>query len=240
VARQRQLARPPIKEALIDLQLEQQMPEQFAEQIGAISLPEFPKKSPVRFQQFQIQLAEMQTSTTNELFGWRFESADGSKIIQFRRNGMGFSIVRGYQNWNHIKSLAQQFWTLYTERAGPLIVNRLATRYINVIEVPISGLRFDDYLSASPRLPEGLPQGIQHFLQRLTVPFKSDVSAIIIQTLDTPTATHIPLILDIDVQMQRRAQGDSPDIWGGLDTLRGIKNDIFFSSVTERALEPYE
>jgi uncharacterized protein (TIGR04255 family) len=112
VVRKRQLARPPIKEALIDLQFEKQMPEQFAEQPGAISLLGFPKKSPIRFQEFSIQLAAETppTSASDGLFGWRFESEDGGQILQLRRNGMGFSIVREYQNWNHIKSLAQQFW----------------------------------------------------------------------------------------------------------------------------------
>ena len=122
-----------------------------------------------------------------------------------------------------------------------MLVERLATRYINVIEVPITGLLFDDYLTAPPRVPESLPQGIQHFLQRLVVPFTEEIAGIIIQTVDVPTQTHLPIILDIDVQMRKpNLFSDSPEIWTGFDTLREIKNNIFFSSVTERTLEPYE
>ena len=216
------------------------MPEQFAEQLSATTLPGYPKKLPIRFQQWNIQFAETpQTSTTNELYGWRFESEDGSKILQFRRNGIGFGIVRGYTDSNEIKSLTRDFWTVFLEKVGQPVVNRLATRYINVIDVPITG-NFDDYLTASPRMPENLPQKVRQFLVRLEVPFSVDVVAVIIQTLDIASSTHLPLILDIDVQMHKQMPGDSPDVWKALDTLREIKNDVFFSSVTEQALEPYE
>jgi uncharacterized protein (TIGR04255 family) len=242
VARKRQLARPPIKEALIDIQLAQPMPQQFAEELSRITIPGYQKKLPVRFQQWNIEIAEVpQTSTTNELFGWRFESDDGSKILQYRRNGIGFSIVRGYTDWNEIKLLTQEFWTKFLKKVEQPVVNRLATRYINVIDVPLTGdLQFDNYLAAPPRLPENLPQQIRQFFVRLEVPFAPDLVAIITQTLDVPSPSHLPLILDIDVQMHKQMPGDSPDVWKALDTLREIKNDVFFSSVTEQALEPYE
>jgi uncharacterized protein (TIGR04255 family) len=242
VARKRQLARPPIKEALIDIQLAQPLPEEFAENLSATTIPNYSKKTPIRFQQWSIQVAEEpQTSTTHELYGWRFESDDGSKILQFRRNGIGFSIARGYTDWNEITSLTREFWNTFLKKTGQPAVNRLATRYINVIEVPITGdLRFENYLTASPRLPENLPQNIRQFFVRLEVPFSQNLVAFIIQTMDAPSPTHLPLILDIDVQMYGELQGDSPDLWVALDRLRGIKNDIFFSSVTELALEPYQ
>jgi uncharacterized protein (TIGR04255 family) len=241
VARKRQLARPPIKEALIDIQLAQPLSEAFAQQLDGMSIPGYPKKIPLHFQQWDIQVAEVQAVTRNELYGWRFESEDGSKILQVRRNGIGFSIVRGYIDWNEIKSLTQHFWASFLERVAQPVVNRLATRYINVIDVPLTGdLRFETYLAAPPPLPESLPQHIRQFLLRVEVPFSADVFAIIIQTLDVPSPTIVPVILDIDVQMHREIPGDSRDVWAALDTLREIGNDIFFSSVTEKALEPYQ
>ena len=238
VARQRRLAHPPIKEALIAIQLAEKMPESFATQLEAISLDGYSKK-PIRFQEVKFEVAGLPTSR-NELFGWRFESDDSNKVVQLRRDGIGFSIIRGYSDWDQIKSLTQHFWNVFLERAGAPVVNRLATRYINVVEVPIADLRFDNYLTAAPRVPDNLPQGLRQFLQRVEVPFGTDVIAIIIQTFEVPTGDRLPIILDIDVQMTKETRGDSPDIWTALDSLRTIKNDIFFSSVTERALEPYQ
>jgi uncharacterized protein (TIGR04255 family) len=240
VARQRQLLRPPIKEALLDIHLAQPMPEQFTVQLGNVSLPGYSKK-PIRFQELKLELADFpKTSTKDEMFGWRFESEGGAKIAQLRRDGVGFSIVRGYNNWEEIKSLTKSFWEVFLQQAGTPPVNRLATRYINVLEVPTANLQFEDYLTAAPRVPEALPQGIRHFLQRVEIPFGPSTIAIIIQALDVPTPASLPLILDIDVQMTKQTRGDSPDIWTSFDDLRKTKNDIFFASVTERALELYE
>jgi uncharacterized protein (TIGR04255 family) len=241
VARQRQLARPPIKEALIDIRLAQPTPEQFTEQLGTISLPNYIKK-PIRFQEVTLEFTDLlKTSAKNEMFGWRFESGEGARIVQLRRDGIGFSIMSGYTDWNQIRSLTQDFWNAFLEKARiPPIVDRLATRFINVIEVPIENLQFDDYLTAPPRIPELLPQGARRFFQRVEVPFGPSVIAIIVQGSDEPSPNGVPLILDIDVQTTKETPGDSPDIWTALDNLRKIKNDIFFSSVTERALEPYD
>jgi len=223
------------------IQLSEAMPEEFAEQLGNVVLEGYAKK-PIRFQELKFDVAEfLNAATKNELFGWGFVSADGNKIAQLRRNGIGCSIIQGYTEWNHLRSLTQYFWRVFLEQAGAVPrVNRLATRYINVIDVPITKLDFDEYLTAAPGLPDTLATPISHFLQRVEAPFGADVVAVIIQTLDAPAPPRLPIILDIDVQMSKECAGDSRDIWTALDSLRKIKNDIFFSSVTERALEPYQ
>ncbi len=179
------------------------------------------------------------TGGTQELLGWRFESPDGARIVQARRDGLGFSVVKGYTEWADIKSAARNVWGFYRQWAGSVSVNRVAARYINVLDLP-AGTDLNLYFTASPQIPEGLPQTLTYFLQRIMVPFEHGISAIITQTTEPSVQPATRVILDIDVYAQRTFDGDSPELWAFLDRLREVKNAIFFSSVTERTLESYK
>lgn len=119
-------------------------------------------------------------------------------------------------------------------------VQRLAVRYINVINLP-PGVDFDLYLTAGPRVPPEVPQALSGFLHRVVIPIAIDgTTAIVTQVLEPPKEGLIPVVLDIDVFIMARYGAKSQEIWTTLDGLRKVKNDIFFSSVTEKALEPYK
>jgi uncharacterized protein (TIGR04255 family) len=78
------------------------------------------------------------------------------------------------------------------------------------------------------------------FLHRVVIPFSTDgITAIVTQAMEFPSGTSVPVVLDIDVYYTCKLEVNSPIVWAEFDRLRDIKNHIFFSSVTERALEPY-
>jgi uncharacterized protein (TIGR04255 family) len=86
-----------------------------------------------------------------------------------------------------------------------------------------------------------MPQALSGFLQRVVIPFAVDgTTAIVTQVLEPPKEGLIPVVLDIDVFVMTRFGVNSHGIWTTLDGLRNVKNEIFFSSVTEKALEPYK
>jgi uncharacterized protein (TIGR04255 family) len=243
VVAQRQLAHPPIREALIDIRVADPLPLSFAELLQQQTLTGYERKQPIRLGQLRVELGpELQTEGTQELFGWRFETPDGSKVVQLRRNGVGISVIKSYRDWQQIKAIAVEVWDRYAQWADHPYLDRLATRYINVLELPLVNVDLDHYLAGAPRIPEGLPQTMNNFLQRVSIPFDASVIAIVTQALEAPTQTHLPVVLDIDVQahIAQPLPGDSGEIWTILDRLRKIKNDVFFSWVTERALEPYK
>jgi uncharacterized protein (TIGR04255 family) len=172
----------------------------------------------------------------NELWGFRYSTTDGSRIVQLRRDGATFSVMKAYTTWASAKEWARGLWQQYCEWTRPSEVSRIAVRYINVIAVPAGG-DFDLYLTAGPRVPPGIPETLSGFLHRIVVPFSSDgTSAIITQALEADGG----VVLDIDVWRESRSRTNSPELWITLDGLREIKNRIFFASVTETALEPYK
>jgi uncharacterized protein (TIGR04255 family) len=242
VGNQRQLTHPPLKEALIDIQLAEPLPLQFAESLETEMIKGLDRKQRISAGTFEFKIGEPQEIVEHgeELHGWRYESADGSRVAQVKRNGITYSILRNYKDWPEIRDATQSVWEFYLSQVGrPLIVARAAARYINVLEFPPS-VELNDYLTAAPQIPKGLPQTVENFLQRVVIPYQGNIHAIITQALEATSQPGTRVILDIDVFAQQlTVQGESPDLWNLVDSFRSIKNTIFFTSVTETALEAY-
>lgn len=239
-----QLARPPLREALIDFQISEELSLSFAENLKDGILPGFEPVHPIKQGMFSFQIGATKPAaasvTKDEIYGRRYQTNDGARVVQARRNGLTYSILRGYSDWADIKNSTQDVWREYIHRAGNVTVQRIAVRYINVLELPIGFADFDDYLAAGPRVPSGVPQSITGFLCHVVIPFPDHGAiGVVTQALETPTQTHIPVVLDIDVHKQVALNGNSLEIWSELDSLREVKNSLFFSFVTKKCLEAY-
>jgi uncharacterized protein (TIGR04255 family) len=233
------LTRPPLREVLVDIRLREELP--------ASVLPKFeaaPKGFPVRkgmkHGQFQFQVEENKPFAakvlTEEALGVRYEREDGSEVVQLRRNGFTYSILKNYRGWEVLREAARDMWRVFLLASGPVNINRLATRYINAIEIPL-GADYDEYLTTAPRIPKSVPPIVTSFIQRVMVPFEREIAiSIITQTLEMPG----PAVLDIDVFTEVSLEGASEEIWSRLDNLRNIADRIFFSSLTEKLIESYK
>ncbi|HKT13377.1 MAG TPA: TIGR04255 family protein [Terriglobia bacterium] len=234
----------PITEALIDIRVE--LPEDATlpklEELHDLIRAAYPGKKPRRRFEAQIEFKEEQQplrSSTFQQDGYYFTSADGKRIVQYRLDGFSFNRLRPYSRWEDLRDEARKAWRIYAMHANPLAVNRLAVRYINSIEIPFKSFDFDDYFTAIPKIPEGLPQVLQHFFTRTMIPFfEQGVTAVIIQT---PSGKQDPLstaiILDIDVFMEKNLEPEDKLIWEIFEELRYIKNEIFFKSIKDRTKE---
>jgi uncharacterized protein (TIGR04255 family) len=241
VAIQRQLANPPIKEALLDFRLAVAQPPEFTEALSKASIPGLEKKQVLTTGQFEIKIGPVSEAMVKqqERVGWRYESEDGSRVVQMRRDGITYSILRGYKDFPEIKDAARKIWQLYLEHVqASVTVARTAARYINVLDVP-GNVEMNDYLTSAPQIPKELPQVYENFLQRVAIPYQRDTHAIITQALEPSVQPGARVILDIDVFALRAISGESLNLWSLVDELRVMKNTIFFSSVTELALEQY-
>jgi uncharacterized protein (TIGR04255 family) len=245
VAEHRQLTRPPLREAVIDLRLAEVLPASVVDEIGRLRLPDF--EPPIQMWRTQISFpvgpptpqSPLFPPNANEAFGWRFHRSDGFRAVQLRRDGVTFGIIQGYTTWAEARDFARSIVERYCGWARNATVARIAVRYINVLAVPV-GEDFDLYLTAGPRVPPGAPNALSGFLHRVVIPFSRDeASAIVTQALEQVKEATVSVVLDIDVFSESRLRLDAPEIWVRLDALRNIKNLIFFGSVTERALEPY-
>ena len=231
------LSHPPLREALIDLRLREELPVSAVSQFRAPT--SFPVSKSIKQGQFQLTVDPNKPSQAEILsegpLGQRFEKTDGSEILQVRKNGLTYSILRNYPGWDVLKRSAQSVWQDFLRLPGSMLVSRLAVRYINAITIP-AGADYDEYLTTGPKVPNSVPSIVASFLQKVVVPFEEDSAAAIITQAMEGTST---AVLDIDVYSDCSLEGSSPDIWVRLDRLRNIADRVFFSSLTEKVIASY-
>ena len=235
---------PPITEGLIDIRT--QLPGEVSladlESLHTRIQDTYPeKKSRKRLEgtiEFRDEKEPLKT-TQVDVDGYVFRSADGRQVVQYRLDGFTFNRLRPYSRWEEVFKEAKRLWEIYSTAVKPILVTRLAVRYINSIEIPLKTIDYDDYLTAAPKVPEGLPQLLRHFFTRIVVPFPDrDVEAIIMQTpSDKQDPLKTGIILDIDVYAAVNLTADDARVYEILGVLREIKNQVFFGSISERTKE---
>ena len=95
------LTRPPLREVLVDVRLLEELP---ASVLAKFEAPKgFPVKKPMKHGQFEFQAdAEKPFAAkvlTEEALGFRYEREDSSEMVQLRRNGLTYSILKNYPGW---------------------------------------------------------------------------------------------------------------------------------------------
>lgn len=235
------LPNAPIREALVDLQVS--LPPEatltLLDTCHSSLSKKYPIKKPIKIGTFGVNWEENQppkTSVEHSLLGYRYETEDHSRVLQIRTNGFTFSRIENYTTWEDMIEEARATWQVYAKAASPQSISRVATRYINVMRLPLPIEDFGDYLTAPPRVPRELPQEISSFLSRIVLPNTSiEAVGIVTQALERIESEVAPIVLDIDTFVAKQFDTDGEDFWNCLELLREFKNRIFFGSITEKA-----
>jgi uncharacterized protein (TIGR04255 family) len=86
-----------------------------------------------------------------------------------------------------------------------------------------------------------MPQLLANFFMRLVIPQPTKgMVAIVTQAMEPTSGDHVPIIFDIDVFREAQFSVDTDDIWAVFKDLHAFKNEIFFGSLTARAIEIFK
>ncbi len=229
------LPNAPIVEALIDIRV--RLPESTTistldEATGQLAA-DFPLKKQQQKREFSITgVAAQELHTSVE--GYIVQSEDELSSVQFRRDGFTFNKLKPYTTWEDFSAQALRFWDKYVEAANPVRITRLAVRYINAVEIPRDRIDLDDYFTVAPRVPAELEDRsvIASFHSRVTAAVDDHAQVnVVLTNASNPSGPAI--ILDIDVFMEIDEE-PGLDVRPALESLRSIKNDVFFASITEK------
>ena len=244
---QEHLNNAPIVEAIVDIRVKLPPKTDIAklEFKGESISSQYPKKKKrIKFEgKFDIREGELPKykDTPAYIDGYIYETEDEKHVVQTRLDGFTFSRLKPYQTWENLRDEAHKLWKHYVRIASPEIITRVALRYINRLELPLSMSDFNEYLISSPTIPQNLSQAISGFLMRFVVPEKSiDALAIITQAFERVINNKVPIILDIDVFKKKEYAVDKNDVWDDIEKLRELKNRIFFEFITKKTKELYK
>jgi uncharacterized protein (TIGR04255 family) len=173
--------------------------------------------------------------------GYLVTSGDGLMVAQARLDGFSFSRLRPYETWEHVRDEARRLWARYLDVAEPTEVTRIAVRYINrlLLRVPVE---LADFVRTSPTIAPDLPQVMTGVFMQVVLPFpKRAVACVVTQALDPRPLpeNEVAYIFDIDAFRETTEPPGDPHLWDVLEELRAVKNEVFFKSMTERALEMF-
>lgn len=245
------LPNAPISEALIDIRLV--LPSGIDVDKFSKLPPELEKEFPnnealKRFMggfQLDQKKFELTSKTIDKGFiGYIHKSKNNDRVVQLRNDGFTYSKLKPYETWDNLKDEAKVFFDFYESIVKLNSVSRVALRYINHLNIPFTSdkFNFDEYLKSAPDIPSELPQTVLSFLSRVVIPDpNSGATAIVNQALESVTDPKVvPVILDIDVFIERDFDLETENIWDIFEGLRNFKNDIFFAYITDKAKELYK
>ena len=249
MARVRHLENAPITEAVVDFRVSLPRdfrPDRLREARERLAR-EYPR--PVERKgmeaRFEIAGGQRKEPETRDLGsqGVLLRTEDEKNVAQFRVDGFTFNRLKPYTCWEQILPEALRLWSVYVELAKPQSVTRVALRYINHMNLPSPGVKLDDYIVTSPRLPtSSVPQILSSFATRVALEYpERRMMARVIQVLEVGVETPAPsLLFDIDVYRTGNFEVSTTLMGKILDDLHEYKNDIFFGSLTERFVEMFE
>jgi uncharacterized protein (TIGR04255 family) len=243
----RHLKKPPITEALLDFRV-RSVSADAADAIAKLRLV-LAQKLPVVDEQQSVR-AEFEIGAQGPVAkesrnlgvqGAFFRSADEHTIAQFRKDGFTYNRLQPYSGWNTVFPEALSLWHEYIRAFQPSEITRLAVRYINRVAIPLPVSRIDEYLCAAPAIPSAAPQHVSSFVSRVVVDDIATSSQAAITQIMEPIvdSSHAYIILDIDVFAAIQLEPYDRRVSELLISFRSIKNKIFFTALTDKALETY-
>lgn len=237
----RHLPHAPIKEAMIDIQValpEKVNTEALNSRYAQIA-DQYPKHETLQRGEFGLHSNEGEPTRLtigHTVVGYRYTSENAQRVVQFRMDGFTFSRLEPYDTWEEMKEEAVRLWDIYAESVSPNPITRIATRYVNLLKLPLN-TELKEYLTAPPTIPEGLSQELSSFFTRIEIREPSiGAHGILTQALEGVREDHAPMVLDIDVYIARQFDPSEKEFWDCLDQLRDFKNTVFFESITEEAV----
>lgn len=225
----------PITEAVIDIRLAR-TPTVSVETLQNLSVGKnYASAEALHVSVGQFQFGPNPCATTStQHTGYVYKSVDGKYILQAQADNFTLSRLAPYESWSLFSEEAKRLWAVYKESTNPENAVRLATRYINRIDLPVPLADFKDYLRTVPEVSPDLPQKLSGYVMQLGVPLEDigGVAAITETIVPSPNPEVVSVLLDIDVFVETSLQTD--DIWDKLEALRIKKNEVFEACITAK------
>lgn len=241
------LARPPITEALIDLRVtpsDRTTREVLAEVKRLVGKDYSQCDERLAGQaQFTVKDGKILTSGLEQAFdGWWCHNEAKNRIVQFRRNGFTHNHLAPYETGERLLEESLRLWGYYADRVHPDVVQKIGVRYINQLRLPWrEGDDFSRFLTSAPGLPNDSPQQVSAFHSRVMAhePGDPEATLIVTQKLERLPESPVVVVIDIEAFIGSATEPGVSQLRSSIKRLLQLKNRVFFSLLTDAAIEQF-
>lgn len=231
-----QYTRPPIVEAVIEFRLDPPIDDDAIGKVANKLKLDYPNVGDES--QVAVQVSPEGMKQIPSFRGKRLTSDDQADIIVIRTNTYACMRLAPYCGWDRFVKMAQDGWEIVTRTIGRRAIQRVGVRYINRLDIPGEGVvNEEEYLSLYPKAPDLDWGPMSNYVVQMTRPLNVDGCRVNINSGATPSPlmAHQSILLDIDVYAAGLNLRRDDELWDLVGKIRGHKNRIFESCVTDKA-----
>ncbi len=249
-----QYARPPITEAVIEIRFDPAI----SQDALAKFVSDIQEQYPTAEQSYEVTVELKVPASGGEpvatpkmtLAGYKLTGRDGTDLILLAADRLATVRLAPYCGWEEFLEITQNIYALLRKTTGYRKIVRVATRYVNRIDIPVSGsdsigaskpINTTEYLLLEPQIPKIIPN-VSSFMSQFVgyVPEIDGKVLVNAAIVPSPLIDHVSLLLDIDLFKDQSLPQKDNEMWDLLATLRNQKNVLFEAFVTDKARELFD
>ena len=210
----------------VDVALRELFPSRMNNVSANINLPSTP-----------YPLGASKFSGTTLLDSITYFTQDQSRKLNITKHDVTYSSEGQYKGWGVFKSEATNVLKILSSLLDQRVITRTSIRFINRFEM----YSFEDpqeyfQTMVSATKSDVLPYPVAKYGFSVTMNVSDNAYSIVNQSLDKVNDKFVYLF-DIDVLDRRNLLFETLEIGNVMESLREVKNQIFFGNVTEKTLE---
>ncbi len=245
------LPHPPITEAVIDLDCD--LPPNFS--LAALEEPSrnqfrdrYPEFRKQFVQQYMFEASvgspPRPSSGSVAVQALQFLKDDEKQLVQLRAQGYSFNRLAPYTTLDDYIAEIERTWRIYIDLVSPIQLRIVRLRYINRILLPTDDGRvdLDEFLKVGPRVPDEQSLTLEGFFSQVAANQNDTGHEVNLVLASQPATDHrVPVILDITAAHALDLEPSNwVDILQLIESLRKLKNQLFFDSLTEKCIELFK
>jgi uncharacterized protein (TIGR04255 family) len=235
-------AKPPITEAVIELRYKEAVEPAMVDKVANLLSKEYPFDEPQ--QALEILVEQNGTRLETRYLGKKLSSVDRTDIFVLGLQSFVSSRLAPYTGWDEFSARTKSGWALWRDHIGNRELSRIGVRYVNRIDIPVQRgeiIDVDKYLNLRPNAPN-LGGPMSAFTVQINRPLGVDDCQLLLTsaTVPSPLLGFASFLLDLDVSRESNLPWRPEDVMDLLDLMRGHKNQIFESCVTDEARKLFQ
>ena len=233
---------PPITEAVIEIRFATPNDDATIAKASGDFKSHYPQEDAATNVAIQLYLPtgmEIKTmAQTLEKKGRRRSSMDQTQLVLLWPDNFVISQLAPYPGWDAFFERFRRDWEIWKRGIGYKKISRIGVRYINRIDIPLSGplLEYERFLNIYAYLPESLGP-VSSYAVQAQLPLQEIGCKLTLSSglVPSPVLRHVSFVFDQDIAKEETPPQNDDEIYNLLNEIRVKKNIVFETCVTDEA-----